>query len=196
MATNTREKIIRAALSSFATRGYEGTTLAQISGMVGIQKPSLYNHFPGKATLFLTVAEKVLSEMLEVMTDSWEKHKDEKIEKRLYLVLKESTSFIIREHEGMIYRRLLLFPPTGLEKELQTLVQHGDQTIDQLLQVIYDRAECEEALHHLPFAMFRASFYCLMDGLFMESIIYGGEEFRVRFEGSWSVFWRGISVGQ
>ncbi|QQK75183.1 TetR/AcrR family transcriptional regulator [Salicibibacter cibarius] len=195
MATNTREKIIQAALSSFATRGYEGTTLAQISGVVGLQKPSLYNHFSGKAALFLTVAEKVLGEMLEVMKDSWEKHKDEHIDKRLYLVLTESTSFTIREHEGMIYRRLLLFPPPELEGDLQALVQFGDQAIDQLLREIYEQAEREEAIRDVCFSVFRASFYCLMDGLFTESIIYGGDEFRERFDGSWDVFWRGIAAG-
>lgn len=195
MAANTREKIIQAALASFATRGYEGTTLSQISDLVGIQKPSLYNHFSGKAELFLTVAEKVLHEMLDVMGDSWEKHNDEDIGKRLYLVLAESTSFIIQEHEGMIYRRLLLFPPLDLKEDLQALVQNGDQTIDQLLQVIYDQAKHEGAITDLPFSVFKASFYCLMDGLFTESIVYGGKEFRERFEGAWQVFWRGISAG-
>ncbi|WP_160112598.1 TetR/AcrR family transcriptional regulator [Salicibibacter kimchii] len=196
MAKDTRGKIIQSALSSFATRGYEGTTLSQISDLVGIQKPSLYNHFSGKAELFLTVAEKVLNEMLDVMEDSWETHKDEEIGRRLYLVLAESTSFIIQEHEGLIYRRLLLFPPLDLKVDLQALVQNGDQTIDQLLKKVYEQAESEGEVRDLRFSVFRASFYCLMDGLFTESIIYGGEEFRERFEGSWDVFWRGISAGQ
>lgn len=195
MAANTREKIFQAALASFATRGYEGTTLSQISDLVGIQKPSLYNHFSGKAELFLTVAEKVLHEMLDVMGDSWEKHKDEDVGKRLYLVLAESTSFIIQEHEGMIYRRLLLFPPLDLKEDLQALVQNGDQTIDYLLEIIYDKAKNEGAITDLHFSVFKASFYCLMDGLFTESIVYEEKEFRERFEGAWQVFWRGISAG-
>ncbi|QDI92443.1 TetR/AcrR family transcriptional regulator [Salicibibacter halophilus] len=195
MAANTREKIIQAALASFATRGYEGTTLSQISDLVGIQKPSLYNHFSGKAELFLTVAEKVLHEMLDVMGGSWEKHKDEDVGKRLYLVLAESTSFIIQEHEGMIYRRLLLFPPLDLKEDLQALVQNGDQTIDYLLEIIYDKAKHEGAITDLHFSVFKASFYCLMDGLFTESIVYEEKEFRERFEGAWQVFWRGISAG-
>ncbi|SDJ04099.1 TetR/AcrR family transcriptional regulator [Natribacillus halophilus] len=194
MASTTSEDIIEAALSSFAIGGYDGTTLAQIAGIVGIQKPSLYNHFSGKKELFLTVAEKVMKEVHEVMTDSFEKNQDKNIERRLYLVLADSTTFIFQKHKGMMYRRLLLFPPGELEEGLRALVQKGDQQIDELLQGFYEQGKKEEVISNLKFSVFRAAFYCLMDGLFTERFIYGEKEFKERFEGSWTVFWQGISA--
>ncbi len=44
----TRERILDAALTLFAGNGYDGTSVEQIAGAVGIKAPSLYKHFKGK----------------------------------------------------------------------------------------------------------------------------------------------------
>jgi Transcriptional regulator len=45
---STKEKILEAALSLFAENGYDGTSVEQIAGIVGIKAPSLYKHYKGK----------------------------------------------------------------------------------------------------------------------------------------------------
>ena len=45
---STKEKILDAALSLFAENGYDGTSVEQIAGIVGIKAPSLYKHYKGK----------------------------------------------------------------------------------------------------------------------------------------------------
>ena len=45
---STREKILNAALTLFAENGYDGTSVEQIAGIVGIKAPSLYKHYKGK----------------------------------------------------------------------------------------------------------------------------------------------------
>ncbi|WP_054705453.1 TetR/AcrR family transcriptional regulator [Bacillus sp. JCM 19041] len=62
---STKNRILDAALVSFASHGYEGTTLAQIANEVGIQKPSLYNHFKSKNELFLILAETIMDDLVE-----------------------------------------------------------------------------------------------------------------------------------
>ena len=44
----TKEKILNAALSLFAQNGYDGTSVEQIAGLVGIKAPSLYKHYKSK----------------------------------------------------------------------------------------------------------------------------------------------------
>ena len=45
---STKEKILDAALTLFAENGYDGTSVEQIAGIVGIKAPSLYKHYAGK----------------------------------------------------------------------------------------------------------------------------------------------------
>lgn len=52
MANDTRERILEAALTSFAENGYEGTNLLDIAKAVGIVKSAIYRHFSGKEELW------------------------------------------------------------------------------------------------------------------------------------------------
>ncbi|MET3644393.1 TetR/AcrR family transcriptional regulator [Streptococcus gallinaceus] len=65
-----REKIITAALSEFATRGYEGFVINELCKIDGISKGILYHNFSGKSDLYLICLqesfEKALTMFLEV----------------------------------------------------------------------------------------------------------------------------------
>ncbi|GAF19539.1 transcriptional regulator, TetR family [Bacillus sp. JCM 19046] len=113
---NTKDRITAVALRAFATHGYEGTTLAQIASEVGIQKPSLYNHYKNKDELYLTVAHFIMNALVEQIETSSVRYKNEELATRLKLVLKESCEFIIQKQEGVMYKRFMLFPPVELKK--------------------------------------------------------------------------------
>ncbi len=46
------ERILRAAVSVFAQRGYDGASLREVAEAAGVTKPTVYNHFGSKATLY------------------------------------------------------------------------------------------------------------------------------------------------
>lgn len=52
MASDTRERILDAALTSFAEKGYSGTNLIDIAKSVGIVKSAIYRHFSSKEDLW------------------------------------------------------------------------------------------------------------------------------------------------
>jgi TetR/AcrR family transcriptional regulator len=52
---STREAILDAALTAFSRRGYDGVSIAEIAGEVGIAKASLVHHFPTKESLYREV---------------------------------------------------------------------------------------------------------------------------------------------
>ncbi len=53
----TKEKILETALDLFSLRGYDGASVRDIAGAVGIRESSLYNHFAGKRAIFDGIVE-------------------------------------------------------------------------------------------------------------------------------------------
>ena len=56
---NTREEILDVALSLFSTKGYDATSLSDISSMLGISKAALFKHFDSK--------EEILDSIIKMM---------------------------------------------------------------------------------------------------------------------------------
>ena len=55
---DTRERILDAALDSFAEQGYAGASMRNIAARAGLRASSLYNHFAGKKQLLLALLER------------------------------------------------------------------------------------------------------------------------------------------
>lgn len=49
---HTKEKILHTALELFSEKGFDGTSMQDIAGRVGLTKAALYRHFAGKEALF------------------------------------------------------------------------------------------------------------------------------------------------
>ena len=63
-----REKILDAAETLFARRGFAGVGLSEIAEAVGLGKSSLFHHFPTKAQLYAAVVERILGEIENAVT--------------------------------------------------------------------------------------------------------------------------------
>jgi AcrR family transcriptional regulator len=58
-ASNTRERILDVALELFATQGFAGTSIRQITQAVGIRESAIYAHFVSKQEMYETLFEEV-----------------------------------------------------------------------------------------------------------------------------------------
>lgn len=52
-----RAEILAAATEAIASKGFRGTSLADIALVVGVSQPGLLHHFPSKEQLLLAVLE-------------------------------------------------------------------------------------------------------------------------------------------
>jgi len=66
----TREKILEAARYLFNTKGFGATSINDLVVASGLQKGSIYFHFPGKDAIALTVLEEARSSFMDFLADS------------------------------------------------------------------------------------------------------------------------------
>jgi AcrR family transcriptional regulator len=57
----TRDRLLQAALDSFAERGYDATGVAEICQRAGVSKGAFYYHFASKQALFVALLEQWLA---------------------------------------------------------------------------------------------------------------------------------------
>jgi AcrR family transcriptional regulator len=66
--TTPREKILEAAETLFARRGFAGVGMSEIAEAVGLSKSTLFHHFTTKAQLYAAVVERILAEIESALT--------------------------------------------------------------------------------------------------------------------------------
>ena len=59
MEITTGEKILDAALASFAENGYQGTNLRDLAAGMGLSKSALYRHYAGKEAIWNAVLDRM-----------------------------------------------------------------------------------------------------------------------------------------
>ena len=65
--TNTKDDLRTHARHLFAQHGYEGVSMRDIAGSVGIRQSAIYNHFPSKQHLLVDLMESHMRRLLEAM---------------------------------------------------------------------------------------------------------------------------------
>ncbi len=61
----TRNKLLEAATTEFANEGYVGANINSISEAAGFAKGTIYNHFPSKRALMLTLIDTIAAEHIQ-----------------------------------------------------------------------------------------------------------------------------------
>lgn len=76
--------------------------------------------------------------------------KDEQLKIRLKQVLADSCDFILENHEGIMYKRFMLFPPAELKDSVKAIAKRGDKKIDMVLVDLFQHGQKEGVLKDIP----------------------------------------------
>lgn len=189
----TKEKILEVALSLFAKNGYEGTYLADIAKGVGIQKPSIYNHFKSKEEIFISIFEKIIWEHVLMVKKLMEESKNISSEKQLFQILSLTFQYYLdyEEHTAFL-KRAMIFPPEPLKEQLNAQFILSEEAMSAILQTIINTGMEKEEIRKGNIDDLIISYYCLIDGIFIELSYYGKEKMTPRITNIWRNFWCGI----
>ena len=61
MASDTKERILAAALEMFSQNGYAGTNIRELAASLGLVKSSLYKHFQSKEEIWNTLLDEMIA---------------------------------------------------------------------------------------------------------------------------------------
>lgn len=187
-------KIKQAAARLYAIHGFKGTTLKNIACEVGIKTPSIYNHFVNKKELFLEMYQELLQEHYEQLQMILQNAKGKTTGDQLYNVLYGIMSYHFHNNQKTkITTRLLLFPPSSLQKEISEYFLKIEQYERNILEEIFTKGILNGEIHKKPVENLVTHFLCIMDGLFLELHYYDKKQFLQRLEIVWAHYWEGIT---
>ncbi|WP_426450546.1 TetR/AcrR family transcriptional regulator [Paenibacillus sp. S-38] len=193
MSPLTRNRIRAAALHEFASKGYEGTPLSDIAKEVGIKTPSFYAHFRSKESLLLHLYDEVLQERVETVLRLIARLEsappDEKLFRMLVLFCHGED---VSEEKLLFLKRLTLFPPPALEQEIKARFLASERLLSEPLCRIFREAADLGVIRSTPADELLSSYYCLVDGCFIQRFYYPPEEAERRLHLAWRIFWNGI----
>lgn len=191
----TVQKIKTAALRLFAHNGYDAVPLSEIAKEVGIKTPSLYAHFRSKDDLFLAVFEDCLAEHTTRMATLMERLQGRTIEEQLYTVIHDACrSYLLSEEQMTFLKRVMLFPPAPLQETLRERFSASEGQLNGLLTALFTEGMNSGLLRHERPEDLIASFYCLLDGSFIQQFYYKSEDWEQRLDTVWKIYWKGITA--
>jgi AcrR family transcriptional regulator len=125
--SSTRERILDAAESLFASRGFEGAAMRDIAAGANLNPASLYNHFASKQALFEAVLERGLRPLFALLDT---------------LELVDWSPESLDAATDTFISQLALQPrlPALLEQEALIGGRHLTRLTDQWLRPLFDRA--------------------------------------------------------
>jgi TetR/AcrR family transcriptional regulator, transcriptional repressor of aconitase len=125
-----RAQILEGARRAFARDGYEGATVARLEQEIGLSRGAIFNYYPDKWSLFLTLAAEDQFEFMRVL-------EDEGIDGMLRRLAEESPDWLAVYFE--LARRLRTNPE--LMQELQNRSPEASRRGDELLASLQKEGE-------------------------------------------------------
>ena len=192
MSDSTKEKIKKTALSLFAQRGYNGTTMNDIAKLVGIKTPSLYAHFDGKEELFFSVYEDLANDYVNLMDEIMDAAVNMQMEDKLYYIFEHYIIYYMRNPEiQSFWNQIALFTPPELRENFLTHVTNCDVRIQKKMELIFAEGIAQGLIREDSSKKMSWSFQIMRGGILNWMMVVP----EMRHEKYIKAFWRDLWLG-
>lgn len=144
----TKRKIFETSMKLFAEKGYDATSIEEITATVGVAKGTLYYYFSSKEEIFNFLIEegiKLLQNSIYIKTSKYTNYID-KIKAIVLIEIK-----IVQKYENLI--TILLSQFYGKESRNQKCQMHVYEYIEQIEQIVREGINKGEIKQGEPKAM-------------------------------------------
>lgn len=180
------DKIKKAAAALFAEHGYAGTSLAQISELVGIKKPSIYAHFKSKEHLFSTLIDDAFAAELHILQE----------QSSLFNLL----DYYVKRHANDALFRFLItssfFPPDHLKEDILKRYYDYLDALEEKSKDILQDGIAAGTIRSIDVADAAAMYTIILDSILVELCYGSRERTEKRLDVSWRFFWNSIKKGR
>ena len=137
----TKRKIFETSMELFAKKGYEATSIEEITSVVGVAKGTLYYHFSTKEEIFYFLVEegmKLLKNSIDIKTSNLENSMD-KLKAIILIQIK-----VIKKYENFI--SILLSQIWGQEPRNKKCREYVFEYISVIEDIIKDGIKKQELI--------------------------------------------------
>lgn len=137
----TKRKIFETSMELFAKKGYEATSIEEITSVVGVAKGTLYYHFSSKEEIFYFLIEegmKLLKNSIDIKTSKLENNLD-KLKAIILIQIK-----VIVKYENFI--SILLSQIWGQEQRNKKCREYVFEYISMIENIIKDGMDKQEII--------------------------------------------------
>ena len=191
----TAQRLQEIALKFFAEKGYDGTSLADIAGEIGIKKPSIYAHYPSKLDLFLAVVDTAMHDYRQSWRHALDQDATMPADQRLQSLFEELGSCFLRDRVKLAFWvRVWFFPPA----DCPAVVREAFKTItgEFLTEVaaIFRSGMEQGSLRPGPADDLAHALYSLLLGFLMRTYAYEDIDHLRLLRQTWECFMFGIKT--
>ena len=190
--SSTKEKLQQAALSLFARRGYEGTTMNDIAEIVGINKASIYNHFKNKANLFLAVYQEVANDYEALNERVIKRAQTMDISDRIRYVFEERILYYYRNPEVQAFwNQITLFTPAAFLQQYWDDILKREERLQNFMEQTFTEGMQRGIIRRDDPRKLMSSFRAMEEGLLNWMIAFPESEEGLVKE-IWVDLWLGL----
>ncbi|WP_191987073.1 TetR/AcrR family transcriptional regulator [Mycobacteroides franklinii] len=144
----TRAALVDGAIRCFSTRGYEATSVSELTICAGVSKGSFYRHFPDKRSIFVEAFVERLQVASRLLTDAEDRLADQPYGEGVAILAAAAARFSMLSVTDSVHRELLRQAPEVLGADLHAAIddQYVLPSLTSLLGVMQERGELTPGL--------------------------------------------------
>lgn len=195
MDKRTSEKIKKQALSVFKENGYEGATMREIAGRIGISAPAIYKHYNSKEDLFEEVIDYCFNKFQEYVDKNAKLSEVQCKHEKLYRIFKTRIDFFVSNKDiyGFLMR-FTRFPPDKFHKKIREEIDKARNISVMLCEEFYEVYRNANYFKKITLDDFIASYESFTLG-YMGYLAQNGfisPQSNDYLDGMWRLYWVGI----